>query len=101
MSKLEVEVAYALPDRQWLKVVMLAEGDSVADALAASGIAAVVEEAILQDAVVGIWGKQVTRSTRVKSGDRVEVYRPLSLDPREARRQLAMLGQTMNSVTPK
>ncbi len=101
MSKLEVEVVFALPDRQWLKVVILNEGDSVADALVASGISADVEETVLRDATVGIWGKEVARSTRVKGGDRVEIYRPLLLDPREARRQLATLGQTMNSVTRK
>ena len=37
----------------------------------------------------------VERGTRVQNGDRVEIYRPLELDPREARRQLASLGRTM------
>ncbi len=101
MSKLEVEVVFALPDRQWLKVVMLNEGDLVADAIVASGISAEIDDAILRDASVGIWGREVARNTRLKGGDRVEIYRPLLLDPREARRQLALLGQTMNSVTPK
>jgi putative ubiquitin-RnfH superfamily antitoxin RatB of RatAB toxin-antitoxin module len=38
---------------------------------------------------VGIWGKRVSPDTTVRAGDRVELYRPLEVDPREARRQRA------------
>ncbi|MDH5239499.1 MAG: RnfH family protein [Gammaproteobacteria bacterium] len=44
-----------------------------------------------------MWGKEVAGDTLVSAGDRVEIYRPLNLDPREARRQLALSGRTMGS----
>ena len=98
---LSVEVAYAMPERQWLKALTLEEGATVGDAILASGLSTEIGETTLRDATVGIWGKEVARSARLKSGDRVEIYRPLLLDPREARRQLAMLGQTMTSKSSK
>jgi len=52
----------------------------VRDALAASG---------LQGNQVGIFGKRVAMDTRLADGDRVEIYRPLKLDPKEARRRRA------------
>ncbi|KAB2896422.1 MAG: RnfH family protein [Burkholderiaceae bacterium] len=53
----------------------------VADALAASGLA------IPADAPCGIWGRTVERQALVSEGDRVEVYRPLVVDPKVARRE--------------
>ena len=44
---------------------------------------------------VGIWGQVTERDRRVRDGDRVELYRPLERDPKEARRQLALEGKTM------
>jgi putative ubiquitin-RnfH superfamily antitoxin RatB of RatAB toxin-antitoxin module len=49
----------------------------------------------------GIWGRPVERDQAVSDGDRVELYRPLNMDPREARRRLAAAGRTMGSTAPK
>jgi len=83
--RIVVEVAYAEPARQFLRRLELDEGASVAAAIAASGIArdcAIDTEAL----AVGIWSKPVTRETRLRDGDRVELYRPLKADPKETRR---------------
>ena len=56
------------------------DDQNVRDALAASG---------LQGNQVGIFGKRVAMDTRLADGDRVEIYRPLKLDPKEARRRRA------------
>ena len=91
MSKpdvVRVEVAYAEPGQQFLREVELPVGATVADALAASRVES--ECAINLDALrVGVWSKAVDRSTIVGDGDRVEVYRPLQIDPMEARRNRA------------
>ncbi len=83
-----VEVAYAEPARQFLRQVQLAEGATVEAAIAACGI----EREFAIDATaltVGIWSKPVTRDTALRDGDRVELYRPLAADPKEARRRRA------------
>ena len=77
---LRVEVVAARPDGADVVEVRLAEGATVRDALAASG---------LRGNRLGIFGKPVTLETRVADGDRIEIYRPLAIDPKEARRRRA------------
>ncbi|NCT66353.1 MAG: RnfH family protein [Rhodanobacteraceae bacterium] len=87
-KRISLEVAYAEPDRQFLRRLELAEGATVADAIAASGLQR--EFALDTDALaVGIWSKAVARDARLHEGDRVELYRPLKIDPKEARRRRA------------
>ncbi|MEO6689599.1 MAG: RnfH family protein [Dokdonella sp.] len=90
-ASISVEVAYAEPDRQFLRRVDLAAGSTVAEAIAASG----VERTFGIDAGplgVGIWSKPVGRETLLENGNRVELYRPLKADPKEARRLRAKRG---------
>ena len=77
---LRVEAIDARPEKAQVAEVRLPDGATVRDALAASG---------LDGSQVGIFGKRVTLDTRLADGDRVEVYRPLKLDPKEARRKRA------------
>jgi hypothetical protein len=93
--KISVEVAFALPDVQVLVTVSMEAGASVADAVQQSGIPERFPERRLDALQTGIWGRPVERSCRISDGDRVELYRPLQLDPREARRRLAESGKTM------
>ncbi|MEO7325072.1 MAG: RnfH family protein [Dokdonella sp.] len=90
-DSISVEVAYAEPDRQFLRRVDLAAGATVADAIAASG----VDREFTIDACalgVGIWSKPVARESVLENGDRIELYRPLKADPKEARRLRAKRG---------
>jgi len=77
---LRVEVVDARPDGTEVVAVRLPDGSTVRDALAASG---------LKGAQVGIFGKRATMDTRLADGDRVEIYRPLAMDPKETRRRRA------------
>ena len=90
-----VEVVFALPRQQVLVSVSLAEGATVAEAIDAAGLAARFPEEQLDALPTGIWGRPAERDAVVRDGDRVEIYRPLEIDPREARRQLAQAGRTM------
>lgn len=92
-----VEVVYATPERQELVEVGLAPGATVADAIAASGIAARFPDEPVSEAPAGIWGRPVGRSQPLEDGDRVELYRPLVKDPRDARRERAAAGLAMGS----
>jgi len=96
MARFDVEVVFALPETQSLQVVTVETGTTAADCVARSGIARQFPEHDLAEFSLGVWGRQIERSQVVKEGDRVEIYRPLELDPREARRQLALVGRTMS-----
>ena len=90
-APIAVEVAYAEPARQFLRRVELPEGATVADAIAASCIERDAGIAASQLAC-GIWSKPAARETRLREGDRVELYRPLKADPKESRRRRAERG---------
>jgi hypothetical protein len=77
-----IEVALARPERQTLRRILLPEGSTVADALAASGFEGAPGR-------VGIYGKVVPARTVLRDGDRVEIYRPLQADPKDLRRARA------------
>ena len=83
---MQVEVVFALPDRQVLEALEVENGATVAEAIARSGIARRFPETDLSELQVGVWGRTVDRSRVLREGDRVEIYRPLEMDPREARR---------------
>jgi putative ubiquitin-RnfH superfamily antitoxin RatB of RatAB toxin-antitoxin module len=77
---LRVEVVHARSDGAEVVEIRLPDGSTVRDALAASGRKGVQ---------VGIFGKRATMDTRHADGDRVEIYRPLAMDPKETRRRRA------------
>jgi putative ubiquitin-RnfH superfamily antitoxin RatB of RatAB toxin-antitoxin module len=83
-----VEVVYASVDRQLLLSVDVPAGSTVCEALLVSGIGAAFPELDLQHCAVGIFGKTVSNpdTRRLEQGERIEIYRPLLLDPMEARR---------------
>lgn len=90
-----MEVVCALPERQWCIALGLEDGATVADALAASGLAEVPGVPDPAHCAVGVWGEVAERGRRLRDGDRVEIYRPLVTDPREARRRAAEAGRTL------
>lgn len=94
-NRLRVEVAYALPGEQALISLEVEPGTTVQDAIERSRIAERFPGESLGDRDVGIWGHPVARQAQVRDGDRIEIYRELGIDPREARRSLATAGRTM------
>jgi putative ubiquitin-RnfH superfamily antitoxin RatB of RatAB toxin-antitoxin module len=87
-ATIAVEVVYAAAPHQLSRVALkLAPGSTVADALVASGLA---EHVLTDDAGrprVGVWGRLAALDAGLRERDRVEIYRPLQVDPKEARRQ--------------
>ena len=86
---MRVTVAVAMPGRQEVVPLELAEGATVGDALEAAGVAARFPGEDLGALDVGVWGVRVARHTVLREGDRVELYRPLQADPKEMRRRRA------------
>lgn len=89
MPDIAVEVVYALPEKQYLYSVKVAEGSSVEQAIKASGLLELRSDIDLQHNKVGIFSRPVKLQDEVQSGDRIEIYRPLLADPKELRRQRA------------
>ncbi|MCS3433928.1 RnfH family protein [Klebsiella sp. BIGb0407] len=87
--KIRVEVAYALPEKQFLRQVSLPEGSTVEQAIIASGLLTLRTDIDLKKNKVGIYSRSVKLNDEVHEGDRVEIYRPLLADPKELRRQRA------------
>ena len=86
---MRVEVAYARPDRQRLVRVELAAGATARDAVRASRLEEEFPEIDIEQAPLGVFGRACSGETVLRSGDRVEIYRPLQIDPKEARRKRA------------
>jgi putative ubiquitin-RnfH superfamily antitoxin RatB of RatAB toxin-antitoxin module len=86
MARLSIEVVCAWRDCQDIVHLGLEEHATALDALRASGLLQRFPELSLSEPAIGIFGRRVPPGTPLKDGDRVEVYRPLMLDPKEARR---------------
>lgn len=80
---------YALPLEQTVISLELAAGSTVGQAIAESKLAQRYPELDLARARVGIYGRRVSADTVLANGDRVEVYRALLADPKQARRRRA------------
>lgn len=87
---MKVTVVYAQPGAQHVIEVDVGIGATVRQAIAASGLLAQVPAPgpgqALDELEVGIWNHRCSLDTVVREGDRIEVYRPLQVDPKEARR---------------
>jgi hypothetical protein len=85
----KVEVVYALSEAADAVSVELAPGATLGEAIAASGLLERHPEIDLRRQVVGVHGEVRPAGSTAVEGDRIEIYRPLALDPKEARRERA------------
>lgn len=85
-----VEVAYALPEQQQIIALKVAAGTTALAAARQSGIAGLFGGLDLEQLPMGVFGKAVDAASHVlAAGDRVEIYRPLLIDPKESRKARA------------
>ena len=83
---MQIEVVYGTVTQQTLLSCEVYENTTVREAILKSGILEYYPELDLDSLTVGIFSKKVKLSATLKAGDRVEIYRPLIIDPKEARR---------------
>lgn len=95
VETINVEVAYALPEKQIIRAVNVDAGTTIGAAIVLSGIMMDFPELELEEAKVGIFGKAAAMTMVLSDGDRVEIYRPLIADPKEVRRKRAAEGKVM------
>ncbi|MDP1635243.1 MAG: RnfH family protein [Gallionellaceae bacterium] len=92
---IDIELVYALPDKQTLLRQQVAVGTTVLDAIQASGILNKHPEIDIATNKIGIFGKLIKPDTVLREKDRIEIYRPLIADPKEVRRKRAEEGKVM------
>ena len=92
---LDIEVAYVKPGDQILRALQGKPGITVEEAIRSSGIIDDCPEIDLGKNKVGIFGKAAKLDAELRSGDRVEIYRPLIADPKEARKKRAKQGKAL------
>jgi len=84
---IRVEVAFARPDKQEIISLDVEEGTTAVEAVKRSGIAGMFPEVDPDNDDMGVFGKVIKNPSahELRDGDRVEVYRPLKIDPKQAR----------------
>jgi len=86
MMQLNITVAYAGPEWAGEIALPIPDGASVAEAISASGIDQHIKNFSMATLACGVWGKTRPTNYLLREGDRVEIYRPLQADPKDARR---------------
>jgi putative ubiquitin-RnfH superfamily antitoxin RatB of RatAB toxin-antitoxin module len=89
---IEVELIYALQNEQIVEPLQVPAGATIADAITQSGILLRYPGLVAERMLVGIYGRCAKASTVLREFDRIEIYRPLIADPRQARRARARLA---------
>ena len=84
--EMRVEVVYATPTRQVVRTLTLPAGSNVEAAIRASGLLEQFPEIVLGVNRAGVYGEIVSLDESLEGGERVEIYRPLIVDPKAARR---------------
>ena len=92
---MRVKVIYALPHRQWIVGVPFEAGMTALQAVRRSGLLEAHPEICDRELVLGLFGTEIGQHHPLKEGDRVEICRPLALDPREMRRRAVADGRFM------
>ncbi|MDO8413170.1 MAG: RnfH family protein [Gallionellaceae bacterium] len=83
---ISIEVLYALPHEQTILKLSMPQGSTVGEAIQQSGMLEKYPEIDLVHNKLGIYGKASKLEAVLQDRDRVEIYRPLRVDPKEARR---------------
>jgi putative ubiquitin-RnfH superfamily antitoxin RatB of RatAB toxin-antitoxin module len=89
-AQIAIELVYCSEIRHHVLNLTLSAGATVADAIRFSGLSSSCPEIDASSTRVGVHGRIVSRDTVLSDGDRVEIYRPLIADPKQARRRRAL-----------
>ena len=100
MHTINVSLVFATEQKQWIHETQVARGTSAQELIESSGFMTRVEDLLalkVELLDVGVFSQKVALDYLLQEGDRVELYRPLTADPKEVRRQLALLGKTIGN----
>ena len=100
MHNIQVSIVYAIKRKQWQKELRVPRGTSAQELVVLSDMQHEIDDlrGTRLDALrLGVYSIPVEYDYLLEEGDRLEIYRPLTADPKEVRRQLALLGKTMGA----
>jgi len=100
MHQINVSLIYATADKQWLYEVVVTRGTSASELIESSGFLSEIQALLglqVEALDIGVFSQKVAHDYLLEEGDRLEIYRPLTADPKEVRRQLALIGKTMGN----
>lgn len=86
---IDIEVAYAQPDRQVVLSLRVPAGTEAREAVRRSGLLDRFPDIDRDSLTIGVFGTAVSACAPLSHGDRVEIYRPLQVEPKQARRNRA------------
>lgn len=92
-ENISIEVVYALAPKQQLVCLEVQAGTTVAQAIELSGLKNKFPDMDIDPKRVGIFSVKTALDTVLRAGDRVEIYRPLVIDPKESRRKRALAAK--------
>jgi hypothetical protein len=87
--RLKASVVYARPDRQWVVEVEMPAGATLAETVERSGLRERCPELAAGPLQLGVFHRRRDGASALRDGERIEIYRPLTADPKEARRRRA------------
>ena len=100
MHNINVSIVYATKQKQWIFETVVARGTSAQELIEMSSFFQQVPEldsVNIDSLTIGVYADKVAMDYLLEEGDRVEIYRSLTADPKEVRRQLALMGKTMGN----
>ncbi|ACL30065.1 RnfH family protein [Buchnera aphidicola] len=98
MKIIKVTVVYALPKIQYICQVDIALGSTVKDAILESNLLNLTNDVSFHHNRIGIYNKTVHLKFKIKDGDRIEIYRNLTIDPKEWRRNNVFLSKKLKKI---
>lgn len=104
IQKIPVSLVYATADKQWLYETTVARGTLANELIQQSQFLDTIDALVgqeLDELTIGVYGQKVAIDHLLEDGDRVEIYRKLLADPKEVRRQLALIGKTIGNSRNK
>ena len=104
MHQIKVSIVYATTEKQSVFESTVARGTSAQELIEKSAFMTQIDalsSTNIDDLQIGVFSEKVELDYLLEEGDRVEIYRPLTADPKEVRRQLALVGKTMGNNMSK
>ncbi len=99
-AAVRVSVVYCGPQAVWTKEIDAGEGTTLGDAIEQSGVLVACPELDLAQLAVGVFSRPRALDELAHDGDRIEIYRPLLVDPKDARRHRAQLRRRRKAGVP-
>lgn len=96
MHTIDVQIVYAWSKKAWIKDLTVSRGSTPSEVIELSGILDEFPSLSLKELHYGVFSKRVDQHYLMNDGDRLEIYRQLTADPKTVRRELAKAGKTMS-----